>query len=177
MRFGESWPGRLFTISATLQWANEGTHLDAWPKRPDDVALDTAEKLRVALFTDSRAHVEPARRSGVARSGADAARRRRHCWPDMGRRLANGEGAGRWKWGGDGCVEGIDRLRLSSGESSPTGPTQPCTKPSRPMSQVQHRPRRLHLHRQRAPAIATPQPLRRPRNPPHAFPPSGPPSP
>jgi hypothetical protein len=64
------------------QAPNDGTHFATCARSPEDVALDTAEKSRVALLVASRPvlkDTEDARNNGVDRNGTEAARRRKHC--------------------------------------------------------------------------------------------------
>jgi len=52
----------------------------------EDVAFDRAEYPRAAAVGFERRAVavrDEARSSGCERTGVEAARRRRHCWPDM----------------------------------------------------------------------------------------------
>lgn len=71
------------------------------------------------LPADSRVVLERALRSGATRRGADAARRRRHCWPDIDQDSARGEPAGdgdrkERKGTRRGWVEGIDLIETKS---------------------------------------------------------------
>jgi hypothetical protein len=66
--------------------ANEVTYREALASRPEDVALLTAEYVRLAVLFEERGALVRmgARSNGRARNGVeDVARRRRHCWPDI----------------------------------------------------------------------------------------------